>query len=101
MTKSSPVVWDRHAIKAEVHRRGTTLTAIAVNAGIEESACRSALLRRSHAGEKALADFLGVQPQIIWPERYCKPSPWAQRSRSKGKMASQNDGHATDMGAAA
>ncbi|HQS09518.1 MAG TPA: helix-turn-helix domain-containing protein [Xanthobacteraceae bacterium] len=101
MTKPAPVVMDRHEIRAEVHRRETTLTAIAVAANLNPSACRSALVRRHLAGEQALAAFLGVPPEKIWPERYAKPSPWAKRILSERSRASQNDGQATDMGAAA
>jgi len=101
MTKTQPVMWDRHAIKAEVHRRETTLTAIAIAAGLDPSACRSALSRRHIAGERALADFLGFAPEKIWPERYAKPSPWAKRILSERESASRNAQANADMGVAA
>lgn len=101
MTRSPPVVWDRHAIKAEVHRRGTTLTAIALAADLDPSACRSALVRRHIAGEKALATFLGYAPEKIWPERYAKPSPWAKRILAGQAEASQNGDCPVDAGIAA
>lgn len=63
-------IWDRHAIKAEVHRRGASLLAIARKAGLEPSSTRVALVRRHTAGEQAIADFLGVNPAELWPERY-------------------------------
>lgn len=50
------MAWDRHSLRSEVTRRGTTLTAIAQAAGLESSACRTALTRRNRAGEQALAD---------------------------------------------
>lgn len=101
MTKPAPVRWDRHSIKAEVHRRETTLTAIAIAAGLNVSACRSALVRRHIAGEKALAKFLGVSPEVLWPERYSRPSPWAKRILERQGAASQNDADRADMGVAA
>lgn len=101
MSKRAPVVWDRHAIRAEVHRSGTTLRAIALAAGLHYTACSSALIRRHLAGEKALADFLGVAPAVIWPERYAKPSPWAKRILERQGAASQNDADRADMGVAA
>lgn len=101
MTKRAPVVWDRHAIRAEVHRRETTLRAIALAAGLHFTACSSALIRRHLAGEKALADFLGLPPEVIWPERYAKLSPWAKRILAKRESASQNVRPRSDMGAAA
>lgn len=101
MTRSPPVVWDRHAIKAEVHRRGSTLTAIALAAGLDASACRSALVRRHIAGEQVLATFLGVRPERIWPERYAKPSPWAKRILAEHDSASQNVRPSADPAVAA
>ncbi|MEW6124141.1 MAG: helix-turn-helix domain-containing protein [Pseudomonadota bacterium] len=101
MTKTAPVRWDRHTIKAEVHRAGTTLTAIAIAAGLDPSACRSALVRRHIAGEAALAAYLGVAVEILWPERYRRPSPWAKRILDQQGAASQNETTHADMGAAA
>ncbi|MEP9351667.1 helix-turn-helix domain-containing protein [Xanthobacter sp. KR7-225] len=100
MTKR-PVGMDRHEIKAEVHRRGGTLGGIASAAGLDESACRAALIRRHLAGERALADYLGLAPEAVWPERYAKPSPWAKRKLAEGVPASLKRGRRTDTGVAA
>lgn len=62
--------WDRHEIKAEIHRRGGTLIGIAREARIELSSTRVALRRRHPAGELAIAAFLSVEPSDLWPERY-------------------------------
>lgn len=63
--------WDRSRIKAAVVRRGSSLRQVALNAGLSESAARMALYwHRCPAGEKAIADFLGVKPTDIWPERF-------------------------------
>ena len=62
--------WDRHAIKAEVHRRGATLVSIARECGIEPSSTKVALRRRHRPGEQAIAALLGVEPAELWPERY-------------------------------
>ncbi|QRG10245.1 helix-turn-helix domain-containing protein (plasmid) [Xanthobacter dioxanivorans] len=69
------MAWNKNSIRAEVQRRGSNLTAIATAAGIDPSACRSALVRRHLAGERAIAEFLGLQPEALWPTRYSKPSP--------------------------
>lgn len=79
---------DRHAIKAEVHRRGMTLLGIARTAGLEPSACRVALRRRNHRGEQAIAAALGVEPSVLWPERYAGPVSPLQRSRRQRAAAS-------------
>ena len=62
--------WDRYAIRAAIHRAGSTLKDVAENAGLEESACRVALNRRHRAGEAAIAQFLKVKASVLWPSRY-------------------------------
>lgn len=62
--------WDRHAIMAEVRRRGSNLRKLALEAGLSESACRKALAVSLPAGEAAIADFLDVDVQELWPDRY-------------------------------
>ena len=74
--------WDRHAIKAEVHRRGLTLVGIARARGLEPSACKVALRRRNFAGERAIADVLGVEPSVLWPERYRTGTSRREANRS-------------------
>lgn len=69
VTQRSALSWDRHSIKAEVHRRGSTLKAVAVAAGLEQSACRVALSRHHSGGEEAIARFLGVGVSELWPDR--------------------------------
>lgn len=82
-------MWDRHAIKAEVHRRGLTLVGIARAAGLEPSACKVALMRRNWRGEAAIAAALGVEPSVLWPERYgTQPLSPTQRSRRGRRSAS-------------
>ncbi|MBK5962160.1 hypothetical protein CCR97_28800 [Rhodoplanes elegans] len=73
--------WDRHAIKAELHRRGLTLVGIARAAGLEPSATRVALRRRNTNGEQAIATALGVEPSVLWPERYSELGSPAQNIR--------------------
>ncbi|MDC7787326.1 helix-turn-helix domain-containing protein [Rhodoplanes sp. TEM] len=83
--------WDRHAIKAEVHRRGMTLLGIARGAGLEPSACKVALRRRNYGGERAIAAALGIEPSVLWPERYdARPVSPQQRTRLGSAATSQN-----------
>jgi lambda repressor-like predicted transcriptional regulator len=46
------------------------VTALAEREGVEGSTLRSALIRRSPAGQLIIANHLGVRPQEIWPSRY-------------------------------
>jgi Ner family transcriptional regulator len=93
--------WDRFAIKAEVHRRGTTLTRIATEAGLDPSACSAALIRRHFAGERALAQYLSLNPADLWPERYETSTSGGENSAAHARATRQNEREHSDMGAAA
>lgn len=62
--------WDRHSIRAELNRRGYTLTKLALDNGLYESACRQALDGRCYAGAKVIAKALGRTVRELWPDRY-------------------------------
>jgi Ner family transcriptional regulator len=70
MADEQKTVWDRHAIKAEVERLGLTLTSIALDRGLSESACRKALYGIGISGMEALSDALGVPMQELFPHRF-------------------------------
>ena len=62
--------WDRFAIRAEIHRRGGSLTQIAKQHGLSEAACRVALIKPCPAGERAIAKYLKVSVRTLWPDRH-------------------------------
>ncbi len=78
MKKTRPKRWDRHEIMAEIRRRGTTLRAVAVNAGLEKNGCSVALIRPFPAAEVAISAFLKVPLHELWPDRYSR-SPSSRR----------------------
>jgi Ner family transcriptional regulator len=80
-----PLTWDRHAIKAEIGRRGLTLIGISQAAGLCPSACGIALVRRFPSAEAAIAAALGIAPDILWPERCARRSPSAPLPRKRGR----------------
>lgn len=65
-----PQKWDRHSIKAELARRGYTLTGLALDHGLHESACRRALHSTCLSGAQVIAKVLGVPVEELWPDRY-------------------------------
>ena len=69
MAKAKPV-WDRPAIIAEIHRREQTLTGLARDAGVYETACRLGISGRSRIGAQIIADFLGVAFEELFPGMY-------------------------------
>ncbi|PZU43893.1 MAG: hypothetical protein DI566_13300 [Microbacterium sp.] len=83
-------VWDRHAILAEVRRRGLTLTGIAVAAGLYDAACRQALNGGSLKGAQAISNAIGVPVSELFPDRYTSRRPAHQdRNRKPSASASQ------------
>ncbi|MGX1100478.1 helix-turn-helix domain-containing protein [Amorphus sp. MBR-141] len=99
MTKAAQRL-DQHDIRAAIHRSGQTLTGIALANGLAESSCRVALVRRHRAGEQAIADFLGVSPASLWPDRYPFSSQ-GEPTPTKARSASPKAATATDKRRAA
>ncbi|MEM8350835.1 helix-turn-helix transcriptional regulator [Morganella morganii] len=62
--------WHPADIIAAIKKRGTSLSALSRNAGLQPSTLNNALARRWPKGEKIIADFLNVSPAEIWPSRY-------------------------------
>jgi len=74
--------WDRHAIIAEVHRRGETLANLSRHAGIYPTGMSCMLSgRRWPKAEKALAQFLGVPVEELFPDRYRASASISQHNR--------------------
>lgn len=73
MTRSARKVWHREDIKAEVRKSGTTLTDLALGAGLPENACRRALMGRHADGELAIAGQIKVPVWELWPDRWSRP----------------------------
>lgn len=65
-------IWDKHEIKAEIHRRGMTLNVLSEMYGLSSSAVRVTLLRRKAItrADQAISDFLKVPLHELWPDRY-------------------------------
>lgn len=90
--KSGDDHWDRFRIKAEVERRGASLTAVARDAGLSSSACRVALLGGSRAGAQALSDFLGVPIQKLFPGFYLRLRSTRRKPTPKQTAESRQNG---------
>lgn len=79
--------WDRHAIAAEIKRRGSTLRRVSQEAGLSDSTCRSALRRPLPSGEKAISDFLGIPVHVLWPDRHAASASRQPASIRKDECA--------------
>ncbi|QDB99676.1 transcriptional regulator [Mesorhizobium sp. 8] len=88
MTDTPTQCWNRHLILAEIKIRYGSLQALAVTAGIEPGHLSVALGAPYPKGERVISRALGVQPHLLWPDRYDAKGR-RLRSRSTAPKASQ------------
>ena len=62
--------WHPADIIAALRKRGTSLAALSRQAGLASSTLANALTRPWPKGELLIANAIGVDASIIWPERY-------------------------------
>lgn len=92
--------WHPEEIKAAVRMKGKTLTQLALDNGLPEWACRTALVRCHYDGQAAIASFLKLPAQALWPGRYREDgSPRAPRLRRKATPAADQDSSQKDKAA--
>ena len=81
--------WDRHSIKAEIGRRGMTLSAIALKAGLYKSACRQGLMGTSRAGAEAIAAALDIPFRTLFPDSYIRGRYDEERRNSNARCGEE------------
>lgn len=62
--------WDRHAVLAELRRRGTSLMQVGRSAGFARETLYRALDRRFPRAHSAIATAMGLKRHDIWPHWY-------------------------------
>lgn len=62
--------WSAAKIKYELAKKGLTLYATSIHAGLNKRNCSNAIASPHKKGELAISEALGVAPHIIWPSRY-------------------------------
>lgn len=95
LKKTSQVGWHKAYIVAAVQAGGTTLRKLSVAHGYAPCTLAVALHTPWPKGERIIAEFIGVRPDELWPERYDeqgKPlSGHGQRkARGQGKHVKTN-----------
>lgn len=68
--RTKPKGWHPQDIKAAVWKRGMTLSKLALDNGLDDSACRASLLRPQPEADRVISAFLGVPLHKLWPDRY-------------------------------
>lgn len=100
MVKQEPTM-DHAAIIAALHRRGMTLTELALRNGFSPNFCRKVKKQTNYKAQQAIADFLGVKPEELWPTRYPKGKPRILDTAKFPPVASQKTGVVADSEKAA
>lgn len=79
--------WTAADIRAEIVRRGSTPSRVAVEAGMSANAGCACLRSTRYVGaEIALAAFLDLSPSALWPERYALGADAFLRSPARQKV---------------
>ena len=84
--------WDQHSIKAELHRRGMTLSALAETIGMKPNSFGHVWKHTNRKAEKAIADFLAVPVEQLFPDRYPITKARILSSRHAQRATSGNRG---------
>jgi len=92
---------DWPGIVAEVHRQGMTLTELAKRNGLPAAACRKVLSTGHFKAQQVIADFIGMKPEELWPDRYPKGKPRILDTNKFPPVASQKADRSSDKRAVA
>ena len=93
--------WDQHSILAELRRRGMTMTKLAELNGVNPGYFRQVWTRTVRKAEVAIAEFIGVPVEELFPDRYPIRSSSVLSSKYDGVGASPKAHGKTDMRSAA
>ncbi|BDI41073.1 transcriptional regulator [Escherichia coli] len=67
--------WSSKAIAAALDNKGVDITTMERVRGLKPGAMRNVFYRRVPAYESAIAEAIGVEPEVIWPSRYRNKNP--------------------------
>lgn len=62
--------WHSVDVIAVLKKKGTSLAALSRNHGLSSSTLANTLVRKWPKGERIIAEYLGLDPSVIWPSRY-------------------------------
>lgn len=97
----SKTKWDRHSIKAELHRQGMTLTRLAEINGLNPNRFRTVWNATHRKAEAAIATFLDIPVDQLFPDRYPIRSSRILSSKYEPEGASQKSDASAGMRTAA
>lgn len=87
--KKNHHLYDWQDIKAQIHRKGMTLTALAELYSLNSSACRKVKTAKNQKAQAAIADFLKIPAEQLWPDRYPSRKPHILSNRYEALLESK------------
>jgi Ner family transcriptional regulator len=93
--------WTNLKIKYEVHSRGMTLTRLAEISGLNSKSFRAVWSRKHRKAEAAIANFLDIPVEELFPDRYPIRSSRILSSKYERGGASQKSADAASIRSAA
>lgn len=84
--------WHPADIVAAIHKKGTTLTALARKHGKADSTLRSALCKPARPSNRIIANFLATPLHVLWPawfDRRGRLLPNANPAKARRPASSQ------------
>lgn len=94
MTKTPPVGWNRHTIKAAIGLAGLTMAAIAEKAGIEPWQVRHGLRGNNRTGAEAIAKALGIPFRTLFHDSYQNRGADTRQPIQKPSIGASQNAHA-------
>ncbi len=64
--------WHRADVVAALHKKGWSLRELSRQSGLSAGTLKSALDKPYPKAEGIIAKALGIDPRVIWPNRYAK-----------------------------
>lgn len=80
MSHAEPM--DRHAILAEVRRRGSSFAEIALKSGLKRQTLYWATIQPHPRANRAIGEFLGVPLHALWPRWFDEAGKLISRERA-------------------
>lgn len=62
--------WHSVDVMSALKKKGTSLAALSRSHGLSSSTLANTLVRKWPKGERIIAEYLGLDPSVIWPSRY-------------------------------
>lgn len=98
---SKPNQWTKPEIKKQLEERGMTLTGLAELNGLNPNTFRAVWSRTVRPAERALAKFLNVPVETLFPDRYPIRKTRILDTTKYPTLESQKSGASSDTRAAA